>query len=200
MPGLWTRLRTLWCHWLYLCRKSDRIFLVVTWVIQVYSWYCCYLLVLIVVSESCCNTQRESTEILNCRRVCFYCSTQISVLNKERTPLLLYSHILCLWSLFTKRPRGLTQMFLKISLQWSSLCQDWGYKKVCLSIMDYLEHWIFVAKSLGINFCLCKDLAFVTVPFSLMLWWHYLWWHFCNILLALQFATTMTKKKIWPNF
>ena len=53
-------------------------------------------------------------------------------------------------------------------------------------------HWIFVAKILAIFQCddffkeifklpTNKDLAFVTVPFSLMLWWH-LRRHFCETL------------------
>ena len=57
-------------------------------------------------------------------------------------------------------------------------------------------HWIFVAKILGISQCddffeeisklpTHKDLAFVTVPFSLMLRWH-LRRHFCETLHVLR--------------
>ena len=38
-------LRTLWCHWLYSRKKRYRLSLVFTWLIQVYSLYCRYLLV-----------------------------------------------------------------------------------------------------------------------------------------------------------
>ena len=102
------------------------------------------------------------------RRKCYDCFA-IEVRLKNRT----------LWSYRSTYPYG----------QRKGVCPAPG-------ICPTLHHWIFVAKILGIFQCddffeeisklpINKDLAFVTVPFSLMLRWH-LQRHFCEILHMLQ--------------